>query len=120
MTIKQIIDKQMEAYDNRDIDNMMTVFSDDIKIFNFSDNKKLVDGTEECKKMYSELFNLSPNLHAEIINTITFGNNVIVHEYIFGRNGSDEKMEQVIIFEVKNEKINKINIIRKDAYNVKS
>jgi hypothetical protein len=115
MTIEQVIDKQMKAYNNRDIDNMMPLFSDDIKIFNFSDIKSLVNGIEECKKMFSELFNLSPKLNAEIINTIAFDNKVIVHEYIFGRNGSDQKTEQVIIFEVKNEKINKINVIRKDT-----
>jgi hypothetical protein len=114
MTIEKIIDKQMLAYDTRDIDSMMSVFSDDIKIINFSDGKIVVDGFEDCKKMFSDLFKNSPKLRAEILKTISFDNKVIVQEYIYGRNGSDEKMEQVIIFEVTNEKINKISMIRKD------
>ncbi|WP_183575067.1 nuclear transport factor 2 family protein [Mucilaginibacter sp. X5P1] len=112
MTIEQVIEKQMQAFDNRDIESMMTVFNNDIKIINFSDNKILIDGFEECREMYSVLFKNSPKLYAEIINTIIFENKVIVHEFIFGRNGSDKKMEQVIIFEVENEKISKISIIR--------
>ncbi len=112
MTIEQVIEKQMQAFDNRDIESMMTVFNNDIKIINFSDNKILIDGFEECREMYSALFKHSPKLYAEIINTIYFENKVIVHEFIFGRNGSDKKMEQVIIFEVESEKISKISIIR--------
>ncbi|HET9431272.1 MAG TPA: nuclear transport factor 2 family protein [Chitinophagaceae bacterium] len=113
MTVEEIIEKQMRAYDDRDIDNMMAVFSEDIKIINFSDSKTIVDGIDECRKMYTELFKHSPNLRAEIIKTISFDNKVIVQEYIHGRNGSSEKMEQVIIFEVNNKKINRITIIRK-------
>ncbi|WP_158995394.1 nuclear transport factor 2 family protein [Mucilaginibacter sp. L196] len=112
MTIEQVVEKQMQAFDNRDIESMMAVFNDDIKIISFSDNKTLIDGFEECEKMYSDLFEHSPKLYAEIINTIIFENKAIVHEFIFGRNGSDKKTEQVIIFEVENEKISKISIIR--------
>lgn len=113
MTTQQVIDKQIVAYNERNINMMMTLFSNDIKIFNFSDNKILIDGIGECEKMYTDLFHLSPKLHAEILNTIIFDNKVIVHESISGRNGSDEKLEQVIIFEVENEKINKISTMRK-------
>lgn len=113
MTKEEIIAKQMRAYDDRDIDSMMTVFSEDIKILDFSDSKIIVDGIDECRKMYAELFKHSPNLRAEIINTISFDNKIIVQEYIHGRNGSSEITEQVIIFEVNNKKINRINIIRK-------
>jgi hypothetical protein len=112
MTIEQVVEKQMHAFDNRDIESMMTVFNNDIKIISFSDNKILIDGFEECEKMYSDLFKHSPKLYAEILNTIIFENKAIVHEFIFGRNGSDKKTEQVIIFEVENEKISKISIIR--------
>ncbi|MBF2709541.1 nuclear transport factor 2 family protein [Flavobacterium soyangense] len=115
MTIEQTIEKQMQAYDNRDIDSMMSVFSEDITIIDFLNNKILINGINECRKMYVDLFKKSPNLRAEIINTITFDNKVIVQEYIHGRNGSEDKMEQVVIFEVNNKKINRINIIKELA-----
>jgi len=113
MTIEQVVEKQMLAYDNRDIESMMTVFSEEIKIVDFLDNKTIIEGIKDCRKMYAELFLNSPNLRAEILNSITFDNKVIVREYIHGRNGSSEKMEQVIIFEINNEKINKVTVIKK-------
>lgn len=87
--VEQIIEKQMKAYDERDIDTMMTLFSEDIKIIEFQDNKTLVNGINECQEMYAVLFKQSPNLRAEILKTIYFDNTVIVQEYIHGRNGSD-------------------------------
>jgi hypothetical protein len=113
MTIEQIVEKQMRAYDERDIDSMMAVFCKEIKVVDFSNNKIIIEGINDCRKMYVELFSNSPNLRAEIVNTITFDNKVIVQEYIHGRNGSSEKIEQVVIFEINDEKINRINMIRK-------
>jgi len=113
MTIEEIVDKQMKAYDERDIEAMMSVFSKDIQIINFSTKQVIVDGADDCRKMYIELFNQSPNLRAEILNTIAIDNKIIVQEYIHGRNGSTEKMEQVVIFDVNNEKINRLHVIRK-------
>ena len=113
MTIDQIIDDQMLAFNNRDIKNMMPLYSDEIKVFNFPDNTITINGINECKKMFITLFDNSPKLYAEIINTITFDNKVIVHEYIYGRNGSDVKTEQIVIFEVNNQKITRMDLIRK-------
>ncbi|MFC0776935.1 nuclear transport factor 2 family protein [Flavobacterium sp. HJSW_4] len=114
MTIEQIIEKQMLAYTNRDIESMMALFSQEIKIVDFSDNRIIIQGIDECQKMYHTLFLNSPDLRAEILNSITFDNKVIVQEYIHGRNGSAEKMEQAIIFEINNEKIDKITVIKKN------
>ncbi|MET3018979.1 nuclear transport factor 2 family protein [Flavobacterium hydatis] len=113
MTIDQIIDDQMLAFNNRDIKKMMPLYSDEIKIFNHNDNTLVIDGIKECEKMFTTLFDNSPNLYAEIIKTINFDNKVIVHEYVSGRNGSDEKTEQVVIFEVNNQKITRMDLMRK-------
>lgn len=112
MTIEQIIDAQMLAFNNRDIKSMMPLYPENIKIYNFSDHTLTIDGKKECEKMFTTLFENSPNLHAEIIKTIHFDYKVIVHEYIYGRNGSNERTEQVVIFEVKDQKINRMDIMR--------
>ncbi|MDA6072322.1 nuclear transport factor 2 family protein [Flavobacterium sp. AC] len=112
MTIEQIIDAQMLAFNNRDIKSMMPLYPDDIKIYNFPDTLA-IDGKKECEKMFVTLFENSPNLRAEIIKTIQFDNKVIVQEYIYGRNGSNERTEQVVIFEVTNQKISRMDIMRK-------
>lgn len=110
---EQIVQANLDFYNRRDIDNFMTCFSNDIKVFNFSDNKLIIDGTEECRKFYQELFDASPDLHSTILNRIVFDNKVIDHESIVGRQGSKEALEIVVIYEVKNEKIFTLTAIRK-------
>ena len=108
----EIIHQQIQAYNTRNIELMMKLFSDEIQIFDLEDDRIIINGIQECKNMYVELFNSSPKLNAEVVNTIAFNNRVIVHEIISGRNGNNEKVEQVIIFEVNNDKIDRINLIR--------
>jgi hypothetical protein len=108
-----VIDKSMAAYNNRNIDDFMACFSEDIAIYNYEDNSKTISGLNEVRKMYTELFDLSPKLHSTIKNRIIFDNKIIDHEYIEGRRGSDIPMELVLIYEVKEEKIFKIKVIRK-------
>ena len=108
MTAAQIVSLQVAAYNNRDIEANMALFSEDITFINFADGSVVVNGKESCREMYTLLFSNSPALFATIINRIDFGDKVLLHEYIYGRNGSNEKLEQVIIFEIKNEKIKKI------------
>lgn len=112
MTIEQIIDKQMQAFNNRSIEEMMPLYTDDIKTYNFSDHQLVVNGKKECEGMFVQLFEQSPNLNAEIIKTIFFDTKAIVHEYVSGRNGDDTKKEQVVIFEVQNQKISRMDIMR--------
>ena len=108
MTPRQIVTSQIEAYNNRDIEANMRLFSDDFKMVRFSDGHILIDGKEACKEMYYQLFKNSPDLFADVITRIDFGNKIILHEYVRGRNGSSEKTVQLIIFEIVNNKIAKM------------
>ena len=110
---EQIVQTNLDFYNRRDIENFMTCFSNDIKVFNFTDNKLVIDGIEECRKFYQELFNASPDLHSTILKRIVFDNKVIDHESIVGRQGSKDVFEIVVIYEVKNHKIFKLTAIRK-------
>jgi hypothetical protein len=108
MTTEEIVTQQIDAYNRRDLEANMVLFSENFKIINFSDGSILIDGKDACRKMYSDLFLNSPKLFAEVVSRIDFHNKVVLHEYIYGRNGSTEKMEQLIVFEVHDNKIEKI------------
>lgn len=112
MTIEKIIDIQLSAFNHRSIEVMMSLYSDEIKIYNFNDLTLVLNGKKECEEMFTNLFRRSPDLNAEVIKTIFFDNKAILHEYVSGRNGDDSKTEQVVIFEVKNEKISRMDIMR--------
>lgn len=111
-TPEQVVQASVEYYNSRNIDAFMALFSSDIKFYNFSDNKLFIDGQEQCRQFYEELFELSPNLHSTILRRIVLKNTVIDHESIVGRRGSDDVLEIVVIYEVAGNTIFKITTIR--------
>ncbi len=113
MTPEQIVQENLDFYNNRDINGFMTSFSENIKIYNLGDPKPTVIGLENVKKVYTNLFEKSPKLYSTILKRIVFGNRVIDHESIAGRNGNTEVLELVLIYEVNDQKIYKITVLRK-------
>ncbi len=113
MTPEQVVQKSMEGYNNRDINAFMAVMDANVSVHNFSDGEITIQGAATCEEVYSELFKASPNLNSKILTRTVFGNKIIDHEYITGRNSSDQAIELVLIYEVKNEKIAKITVLRK-------
>ena len=113
MTPEEVVQKQLETYNNRDIDGFMSVIDKDITMHNFATGDVTLKGFDACKKVYAALFEASPKLHSNILTRTAFDNKVIDHEYITGRKGSDTPIELVLIYEVNHEKITKITVLRK-------
>lgn len=113
LTPEQIVQANLDYYNKREIDNFMSCFSNDIQVVNFSNNQVIMDGIEQCRKFYKALFDTSPHLYSTILNRIVFDNKVIDHESIVGRQGSKDALEIVAIYEVKENKIFKLTVIRK-------
>lgn len=91
----------------------MSYIDNEIEIYNFNDNELIIRGADECRSVYEDLFNESPRLNSKILKRIVFGDKVIDHEFITGRKGSEKPIELVLIYEIKNEKIYKITVLRK-------
>lgn len=113
MTPEETVQKQLEAYNNRDIEGFMSVIDEKVKMIDFATGEITLEGWEACKKTYSALFEASPKLHSKIITRTVFDNKVIDHEYITGRKGSEVPIELVLIYEVTREKITKITVLKK-------
>ena len=111
-TPEQIVQRQLDTYNARDIEGFMSVMSQDVVLVNFQDQKVLAQGHNEVKDIYTNLFNKSPKLRSSLINRMVLGQKVIDHESITGRMGSDEIVELIVIYEVKSEKIYKITVLR--------
>ena len=110
---EQVVQQNLDYYNNRDIEGFMRCFSEDIVFYNFDDHTITASGLEEVRKLYTALFDASPTLHSTIVKRIVFDNKVIDHESIVGRKGSTDILELVLIYEVKNEKIFKVTVMRK-------
>jgi hypothetical protein len=96
-----LVQKQVEAYNDRDIDLFASTFSDDIKVYDYP-NKLRYQGKKELKRRYAALFENTPDLNCTIVKRIESGNKVIDEELVI-ING--RKVNGVAIYEVKNGKI---------------
>lgn len=113
LSTEQIVQSNLEAYNNRDLEKFMSWFSEDIELYSFSEMKLVAIGKPAIEKLYKELFEASPELHSTILKRIVFDNKVIDHESIVGRKGSKDILELIMIYEVKNEKIIKMTVVKK-------
>lgn len=113
MKPEQIVQANLDAYNQGDIEGFMSYFSEDIRIENFDSGEISAEGKPAVREIYSRLFRASPQLHSRILKRIAFADKVIDHEYITGRNGSPEPLELVLIYEVRSDLIFRISVMRK-------
>ena len=103
-----IVNKQLEAYNNKDVDAFAYTYTDNIKLYSFPETLN-TEGKDALKKGYASFFKSVPDLNAEIINRIVIGNMVIDNEKVLV-NG--KTFCAIAIYEVKNELISKVTFIQ--------
>jgi hypothetical protein len=110
-TPEQVVQIQLEAYNERDIDKFMSVFSDDIELWTLGESQPWAKGKDSVRAVYANLFKNSPELNSQVLNRSVIGNKVIDYERITGRNGGDV-LFLVMIYEVRDGKIFRATAIR--------
>lgn len=105
---ENIVQKQLDAYNSRDIEAFVATYSEDIKLYQYP-NKLNSDGQDALRKGYEGFFESTPDLRGEIKNRIVIGNKVIDEEYVT-MNGNNFKA--IAIYEVENGKISKVTFIQ--------
>ena len=106
MTAEEVVKRQLETYNARDLEGYLAVFSDDIQTFKPPELEPAIDGKAMLSDFYAtQRFN-RPDLRAELINRMVVGNMVIDHERIFGVN--EQPIEMAAVYEVVNGLIRRI------------
>jgi hypothetical protein len=106
MSAVDVVQRQVEAYNDRDLDRFVSAYSETIAIFRMPSTEPIISGKVELAKFYStQRFNL-PGLHAEIVNRIVLGNKVIDHERILGVR--DTPIEIAAVYEMIGELIERV------------
>ncbi|GAB5493302.1 MAG: nuclear transport factor 2 family protein [Phototrophicaceae bacterium] len=106
MSPEEIIQAQVVAYNNRDIEAFTALHSPTAQLFNLPTGELICEGANSIRERYSKRFE-NPNLHAEIINRIVHGSRVIDHEHITGMT-PERVVQAVAIYEVENELIQRV------------
>lgn len=112
LTPSQIVEKQLMGYNNKNIDEFMSVFHQDIQLWQLGDSVPVAKGFSNVQQLYANLFKKSPNLHSDVINRTVIGNKVIDYEIITGRNNVTTPLYLVMIYEIKDEKIYRAYSVR--------
>jgi hypothetical protein len=106
-TPEAVVQRQVEAYNARDIDAFLLTYADDAELFELPD-KLLARGAAELRERYTKRF-ADERLHAEIVNRIVVANTVIDHERVhLTLPEGPGTLEAAAIYEVRDGKITRV------------
>ena len=93
-----VVQRQLEAYNQRDLERFLACFSDSIQVYRMPALAPAISGKAQLADFYAtQRFN-RPGLHAELVARLVLGNKVIDHERISGV--QEQPLETVGVFEV--------------------
>jgi len=95
-----VVDRQLAAYSDGDVDAFVAEFAEDAVVAGFEDEEPMADGTEEIRELYGGLFETA-SPEAEILDRIALGEYVVDHERVEqeGPEGVEE-MEAIGVYRV--------------------
>lgn len=106
--IETIVQRNLDAYNARDIEAFMKDYADDIKLYAYP-NTLQTEGKEAMRKGYENWFDSVPDLSAFIKKRIVIGNKVIDEEQV---TANGQIFNAVVIYEIENGKISKVTFIQ--------
>lgn len=80
-TPEQVVQRQLNAYNARNIEEFLATFSEKVEIYNYP-NTLSMKGREQMRKIYAPMFKRAKSLHCKIVNRITLGNKVVDSESV--------------------------------------
>lgn len=101
-----VVQRQLDAYNARDIDALMATYADDVQVFEHP-GTLLASGSAKLRERQATRLQ-EPDLHALLLNRIVSGNLVIDHEKV--RRTFPEgtgQLEMVAMYEVQAGKISR-------------
>ncbi|HEY3386083.1 MAG TPA: nuclear transport factor 2 family protein, partial [Saprospiraceae bacterium] len=105
-----LIQRQLNAYNFRNIDAFLDTYADDVEIYERPD-KLIMKGKEDMRKKYGARFATTPELHCEILERIVKENVVIDVESVQYEHGG-KKVIATVTYHIANGKIQKVYIQR--------
>jgi len=100
---EELAQRQLVAYNSRNLEAFLAVYSDSIKLYNFP-GTLILEGKDSMRERYATRFE-SPNLYAEIVYRSVMGDYIFDHERVTGI--GDSIVEATIIHHIENGLIDK-------------
>lgn len=98
MTAEGPVQRQLDAYNARDLEGFVAEYADDVRVFRPPGANPVLSGKPAFAAHYAaNRFNL-PALHARMESRIVCGNMVVDHERITGL--EDQEVQALAVYEV--------------------
>ena len=108
---EKMAQKQLDCYNNHDLEGFLSAYHDDTKIYNLADGSLIMEGKEAMRERYGERFK-NPDLHARLVNRIVIGDSkAIDHESVTGL-GDGPPVQVAAIYEIVDELIKTVWFVR--------
>ncbi len=108
-----VVQRQVEAYNARDIDAFLSFYAEDVKIARLPLGEVSYDGREAMRPRYSRLFDENPELNCTIVNRTVHGNWVVDQEFVSGVKDRP-RIRAVAIYEVRDGLIQNVWFLPRD------
>lgn len=112
MTPEQIVQKQLDAYSQCDLDAFVATYTKDVKVVDGT-GRVLCDGVADLRRVYGSLFVANPNQMAIITQRITARDYVIDDETVLGR-ADGKRRRAVAIYRIRDGLIAHVTLLAKD------
>lgn len=84
MSAEATVQRQLEAYNARDLERFLAEFADDVRVYRPPAAEPAISGKKAFAEFYAtQRFN-RPSLRAEVLGRMVLGNHVVDHERITG------------------------------------
>ena len=105
MAASDVVQRQLEAYNARDLEAFAATYTEDVRLFRMPATEPTTSGKAQLREVYRQRF-ASPTLHAKILARVVLGNKVIDHERIVGIR--EEPIEALAIYQVEGDLISTV------------
>ncbi|MEM9144433.1 MAG: nuclear transport factor 2 family protein [Bacteroidota bacterium] len=105
-----VAQKQLDAYNARNIDAFLEAYSEEVSVYRFPDTL-LYRGKANMRERYSSFFKNTPNLHCTLKARMLVGNTVIDEERV---TANASKIHAVAVYEIADGLIQKVTFIREE------
>ena len=105
---EHIVQKQLEAYNSRNIDEFMATYTQNVKLYNYP-NELISEGQEPMRKSYKQWFEQTKDLKALITKRMIIGNKIIDEERV---TANGQVFNTIAIYEIENGLISKVTFIQ--------
>ncbi|WP_051229792.1 nuclear transport factor 2 family protein [Psychroserpens burtonensis] len=106
--VEAIIQRNLDAYNARNIDAFMKDYTDDVKLYEYPSTLQ-TEGKDAMRKNYKDWFDRTTDLRAFVKKRIVIGNKVIDEEQV---TANGKIFNAVAIYEIENGKITKVTFIQ--------